>query len=138
MRTGLEMKVFRSRSSALGPVVEHGKALQRTRHVKHVHEMMPDGLRQMALRSDHQMLREYRERIDLYAVLSPLAPLEGHGHLLARKILAAEEAGRVLQHVGVRPGHGGSQPGGIVLKHHLEPAYLQTPGGSGFQSAETG
>ena len=138
MRTCLEMKVFRSRRPALGAVVEHRETRQRPRHIQHVHEMMPDGLRQMTLRSDHQMLQEYGERIDLNAVFPALAALEGHGHLLPRKVLPAKEAGRILERVGVRSGHGRRQPGGIVLQHDFETSDLKAPGRSGFQSAETG
>ena len=138
MRTCLEMKVFRSRRPALGTVVEHSEPCQRPRHVQHVHEMVPDGLRQMTLRSDHQMLWEYRERIDLNAVFAPLASLERHGHLLSGKVLPAKEAGRILERVGIRPGHGRSQPGWIVLQHNFESSHLKPPGRGGFQSAVTG
>ena len=138
VRAGLEVEMLGSGCPALRAVVEHGISAKRTREVEHIHEMMPDGLGDVPLGSDHKVAGKYRERIDLDAVLAALAPLEGKDRLLRREILPAKEARRVLEGVRRRPCDCRCQPGGIVLQHNLQPVHLHLAGGSGLQAAEAG
>ena len=88
---GLEMKMVRRGSAALGAVIIDRIVLVVPGKVEHVGQMMPDGLRQMLRPGYHKMLLENGIRVDLDIVQAALAPLELKMELLLGAVLHAKE-----------------------------------------------
>ena len=90
--TGLEVGVLRHGGSAVGAVVEHQVVLQGGGQVQHVREAVPDGLRNMGVPRNHQVVGEDGGAVHQDVVLAPLAPFEGKGVLVLHIIFFAQGA----------------------------------------------
>ncbi len=130
------MKVVRGGCPAGGTIVEHGVVPVFHREIKHVREMVPYLLRDMLLAHYHKVTREDRVRVDLYAVVSPLAALKFEVKLLRGSVFLAEEA--LSGRYGLRAGVGCARDdtAGVELDGTEQPVHLQLPGPDGLESPE--
>ena len=132
------MKVVRRGGAAGGAVVEDGVVWVFGREVQHVRQMVPDGLREMLVAGDDEVVLEDGVRVDLDMVAAALAPLEEEVALACRAVLRAEEARPRGDGLGGGVGRRGGHALGVPLDPAGEPEDGQLLGPGAFERPEIG
>ena len=124
-RTGLEMRMAGDRGTTEGTVVEDDIVRELDGEVQHVRIPVPDGLRDMNVPGNHQMVREDRRPVDQDAVLAAFPALEGKEMLMVQIVLLAKRTTVVEDGQASRIGLHGHQD---AADHHLPGIYaLESP-----------
>ncbi len=100
--------------------------------------MVPDGLREVPVADDHEVVPEDGEGIDLDVVAPALAPFELDMVLLGRAVLLAQEAGPGGDGLGGGVGGRGAHPLRVPLDPAGEAMYGQLPRFDALERAEIG
>ena len=138
VRNCLEMKMIRRRCTACRAVVKNGKFDIFPAEVEHIGQMVPDGLRDVLVAGDYQVLRENRKRVDLDVVFSVLSSVELDVELFRRPVFGTEEALSRRNALRVSLGSGRSHPARVELQQHRLPINGQPTRPHRLERAEIG